>query len=401
MDMNFRPEDEAFRSEVRQFITDAYDEEMRRAGAASHNGYLPKDLQVRWQKRLYEKGWVVPNWPVDMGGTGWTPTQKYIYESEMAAAGAPGVIPFGLRMCAPVIMAFGTEEQKQRFLPDMLESKVWWCQGYSEPGAGSDLAALQMKAKNKGDHYLVNGSKIWTSAAQHADWIFCLVRTARMEKRQDGISFLLIEMDTPGVVVEPIITVDMPSVGSQEVNTVFFEDVKVPIENRIGEENKGWTYAKYLLEFERGNAYASRLYQGLAKVRAIARQERQDGSRLIDDPAFAAKLAQAEAEISAVEVTELRILSRLASGQNMGPESSMMKCRGTELQQVVGELAMEAVGNYAVPFQPSAYAQNVEPIGPDYAAAVTPRYLNQRKASIYAGSNEIQRNIMAKLILGL
>ncbi len=401
MDMNFNAEDEAFRDEVRHFIDEAYDDEMRAAGGASHNGYLPKDLQIRWQRRVHERGWIVPNWPVEMGGTNWSPTQKYIYDSEMAAAGAPGILPFGLRMCAPVIMAFGTEEQKKRFLPDMLESKVWWCQGYSEPGAGSDLASLQMKAENKGDHYLVNGSKIWTSVAQHADWIFCLVRTAKMEKRQDGISFLLIDMATPGVTVEPIITIDLPAVGDQEVNTVFFEDVKVPIENRVGEENKGWTYAKYLLEFERGNAYGTRLRQGLKKIRAMAREERDDGARLIDDPAFAAKIAQADAEISAVEVTELRILSRLAAGQNMGPESSLMKCRGTELQQVLSELGMTAVGYYAMPFQPSGHTRNVEPIGPDHAGSLTPRYLNQRKVSIYAGSNEIQRNIMAKLILGL
>ncbi len=401
MDLSFTPEDEAFRQEVKDFIAEAYDDEMRDAVSKSHNNYLPKHLQVRWQKRLFERGWVAPNWPKEHGGAMFTPTQKYLYDLEMSAAGAPGIVPFGLKMCAPVIMKFGTEEQKQRFLPDILETNVWWCQGYSEPGAGSDLASLQTKAEDKGDHYLVNGQKIWTSAAQHADWIFCLVRTSKEEKRQMGISFLLIEMDSPGISVEPIITIDMPGENAQEVNSVFFEDVKVPKENLIGNEGEGWTCAKYLLEFERGNPYSSGLYQGLKKVRKMAQAQGPDGARLIDDDAFKAKLASAESQVAALEMTELRILSQLSTGQNMGPESSLMKCRGTELQQVVSELALEAAGVYAQPFQPVAWGRNEEPIGPDGVGAAAPRYFNYRKVSIYAGSNEVQRNIMAKLILGL
>jgi alkylation response protein AidB-like acyl-CoA dehydrogenase len=401
MDLAFTEADLAFHDEVRTFIAEAYDDDMRRQMQASRNGYIGKEAQVRWQKRLYEKGWVAPNWPVELGGTGWTVTQKYIFESEMSAAGAPGVLPFGLKMVAPVIMKFGTEAQKQRFLPDILASNVWWCQGYSEPGSGSDLASLQMRADDAGDHFLCNGSKIWTSAAQHADWIFCLVRTSREGKPQEGISFLLIDMKTPGIKVEPIITIDMPAPGAQEVNQVFFTDVKVPKENLIGELNKGWTCAKYLLEFERGNAYASRLRRGLGHVRQIAEAEGAHGARLIDDPDFRTRLAQTEIAIEALEMSELRILSRLTSGQNVGPESSFMKCRGTELQQEVSELALIAVGEYGQPNDPFLPGTNMEPIGPDYAATVSPHYFNYRKVSIYAGSNEIQRNIMAKLILGM
>jgi alkylation response protein AidB-like acyl-CoA dehydrogenase len=401
MELAFTEVDLAFRDEVREFLDYAIDDELRYQISVSRNGYLPKEHQLRWQDHLSEKGWLAPNWPVEFGGTGWTQTQKYIYETEMAAANAPGVVPFGLRMCAPVIMKFGTDEQRNKYLPDMLANKTWWCQGYSEPGSGSDLASLQMRADDQGDHYLVNGSKIWTSAAQHADMIFCLVRTAKMEKRQDGISFLLIEMDTPGISVEPIITSDDPEIGTQEVNQVFFTDVKVPKENRVGEENKGWTYAKYLLEFERGNAYSQRLRQGLAKVRHIAKAERADGSTVYDDPAFRTKLADCGIRVDAMEFTELRILSKLAGGQNMGPESSLLKCRGTELQQDVTSLALEATGLHAMPFQPLIQGSNLEPIGPDYAPGIAPRFFNSAKVSIYAGSNEVQRNIMAKLILGL
>ena len=401
MDLAFTADDIAFRDQVRSFVDEAYDDEMKAAAAQSRNGYLPKDLQHRWQQRLADRGWLAANWPVEYGGTGWTATQKYIYDAEMAAAGAPGVIPFGLRMCAPVIMRFGTEAQKQKYLPDMLANKTWWCQGYSEPGAGSDLAALQMKAEDRGDHYLCNGSKIWTSVAQHADMIFCLVRTAKTEKRQDGISFLLIEMSSPGITIEPIVTADMPADGAQEVNQVFFDDVAVPKDNLIGEQDKGWACAKYLLEFERGNAYSGRLRHSLGRVRAIAAAERVDGGAVTDDSAFAAKLAETEIRINALEFTELRILSRLTSGQNMGPESSLLKCRGTELQQEIGALAMEAAGTHAMPFVPLSPGTNVAPIGPAYAQSVAPRHLNLCKVSIYAGSNEIQRTVMAKRILGL
>ena len=282
----------------------------------------------------------------------------------------------------------------------MLSGEDWWCQGYSEPGSGSDLASLQMKAEDKGDHFLCNGSKIWTTLAQYADWIFCLVRTNNEGKRQEGISFLLIDMKTPGITVDPIQTLDQPVKGAQEINQVFFDDVVVPKENLVGEMNKGWTYAKYLLEFERGNAYAGRLKRGAQKIRTIAKSEVEGGEPIINNPEFKAKLAKLEIAIQALEMTELRILSKLTSGQNMGPESSLMKCRGTDLYQEVVELALEAVGTYGAPFIPLNHGQN-DGVGPDYANGAAPRYFNARKVSIYGGSNEIQRNIMAKLILGL
>jgi alkylation response protein AidB-like acyl-CoA dehydrogenase len=403
VDIQFSAEDLAFRDEVRAFIEEKYTPDMRARSAKSLTGYIYKADHVRWQKALYEKGWIAPNWPVEHGGPGWTPTQKYIYETETAKAGTPRPLAFGLKMVAPVIMEFGTEEQKRKFLPDILQSNVWWCQGYSEPGSGSDLASLQCRAVGDGDDYIVNGSKIWTTRAQDADWIFCLVRTSTEGKRQEGISFLLIEMTSPGITVEPIILTDQTPAPEQEVNQVFFADVRVPKANRIGEENQGWTVAKYLLEFERGNAYAGGLKGGLERVRTIAKQERGDGQRLIDDAGFLAKLAALEVEVSAVEYTELRTLSALSVGQRVGAESSILKCQGTDVLQRIGELAVEAVGYYAMPFDRSVldFGGNEPPIGPDYAVSAAGRYFNQRKASIYGGSNEIQHEIVAKRILGM
>ncbi len=401
MDVSFSAEDMAFRDEVRAFLDDSFDDELKAAMKITRAGYMPKHLHVRWQKALHAKGWATPNWPVEYGGCGWTPTQKYIYEAEMAAAGAPIVIPFGPRMLAPVLMKFGSPEQKQEFLPKIQSADLIICQGYSEPGSGSDLASVKMKCEDKGDHWLLNGSKIWTSVAQYADWIFCLVRTSNEGKRQEGISFILIDMKTKGVTVDPIITMDMPEKDYQEVNQVFFEDVKVPKENMIGEVNKGWTYAKYLLEFERGGSYSHGLKRGMEKVRQIASEEQENGERVADDPVFQKKMADAETLITAMEYTELRVLGRLAGGENPGPESSMIKCRGSELQQLVSELAFEAAGTKQSPFQALKWGSNEPPIGPDWAAGVGPKMYNYRKVSIYAGSNEIQRNIMAKLILGL
>jgi alkylation response protein AidB-like acyl-CoA dehydrogenase len=401
MDLSFTPKDNEFRQEVIEFINDNFDDDLQKKMADTRNSYLPREDHVRWQNALAKKGWLTPEWPVEFGGTGWSTTQKYIFETEMANANAPGVIPFGIKMCAPVILKFGTDEQKRRFLPRMQTNEDWWCQGYSEPGSGSDLASLQMKAEDKGDHFLCNGSKIWTTLAQYADWIFCLVRTSTEGKRQEGISFLLIDMKSPGISVDPIQTTDLPVKGAQEVNQVFFNDVKVPKENLIGEVNKGWTYAKYLLEFERGNAYAGRLKRGVQKVKAIAEKEVAGGQALLSDPSFRSKLTKLEIDIQALEMTELRILSKLSNGQNMGPQSSLMKCRGTDLYQDVVELAYEAVGTYSTPFIPLQAGRNDEPLGADYASGVAPRYFNARKVSIYGGSNEIQRNIMAKLILGL
>lgn len=402
MDLSFSKEDEAFRADVRRFIDENLTDDLRSKLARTKNGYLDKEDHIKWQKALYERGWMAPNWPEEHGGPGFTATQKYIFDVEMSRAHVPHTIPFGPTMVAPVIMAFGTEEQKKKYLPDILATNVLWCQGYSEPGSGSDLASLQTRADNKGDHYLVNGSKIWTSVAQYADWIFCLVRTSKEDKPQKGISFLLIDMKTPGISVEPIICLDGSPAPHQEVNQVFFEDVKVPIENRIGEEGKGWTYAKYLLEFERGNAYSPGLYHSLEQIRKIAAEQIVDGSPLLEQPDFAAKVADLETQIQAMEFTELRIFSALSAGKNVGPESSLLKCRGTELQQRCTELSLEATGLYTNPYVEDTLVPTNEPdIGPAYAKTVAPYYFSVRKTSIFAGSNEIQRNIMAKAVLGL
>lgn len=407
MDLDFSPEDLAFRDEVRAFIAEAYDDDMRARMAQSKNGYLDKESQVRWLKRLHEKGWIAPDWPTEYGGTGWSLGKKYVFDMEMALAGAPSTSNMGLKMCAPVVMAFGTEEQKAQHLPKILSTDVWWCQGYSEPGSGSDLASLALKAERDGDHYVLNGSKTWTTLAQWADWMFCLVRTSNEDIRQKGISFLLIDMKTPGISIRPIVTLDGPPEGEQEVNETFFDNVRVPVSNRIGKEGEGWTYAKYLLQFERGNAYAPGLQNQLRKVRKIASLERSDrGGSMMSDPEFRKKLAEVEIKVEALNATELRIFAGRANGEAMGAVSSMLKLEGSQMQQAITELALEAAGIYAQPFVQDTWAHlkgdtNVFRAGPDYAATVAPQYFNYRKTSIYAGSNEIQHNIMAKMVLGL
>jgi alkylation response protein AidB-like acyl-CoA dehydrogenase len=404
MNLEFSEADRAFQHEVREWLETAWPMEMRERQGKSALGKISKDDIVRWQKRLAEKGWAAVNWPVEHGGAGFTPTQKYVFDLERARVGAPGVIPFGITMVAPVIMKFGTPEQKARYLPDILASNTWWCQGYSEPGAGSDLASLKTRAEDRGDHYLVNGVKTWTTMAQYADMMFCLVRTSQEPQRQLGISFLLIDMKSPGISVNPIITLDEPQAGFQEINMVYLENVEVPKANLVGEEGKGWTCAKYLLEFERGNAYAPALKGSLAHVRGMAAVEKDGhGHRYADDTDFMARLHDVEIQVLAMEFTELRILGALAAGQNVGPESSMLKTRGTELQQAVTELALEVSGNYGFPLDQSTPApgDNFQPVGPVHSNGVAQEYFNARKVSIYAGSNEIQRNIMAKLVLGL
>jgi alkylation response protein AidB-like acyl-CoA dehydrogenase len=403
MHLAYSEEDMAFQREVRDWIAENYDDDLRRLVSQSKNGYLNKAGQVKWQKKLASKGWATINWPTQYGGPGFTPSQAYIYNMEMSLAGVPTASPMGLKMVAPVIMAFGTPEQKAQHLPPIVNSDIWWCQGYSEPGSGSDLASLQMKAERDGDDYVLNGSKIWTTHAQWADWMFCLVRTDNSGKPQNGISFLLLRMDTPGIVVKALPTLDGPAVGEQEINQVFFDNVRVPVSGRIGEEGKGWTYAKYLLEFERGNAYAPGLMNALKKVRKIASAELGDGGEpLIRDRDFQRKLAEMEIRIESLNATEMRIFSAMGSGKPVGPASSMLKCAGSEAQQAITELALEAVGGYAAPFVQDTWSSTNEfRAGPDYAAPAAPSYFNYRKASIYAGSNEIQRNIMAKLVLGL
>lgn len=405
MDLSFSPEDLAFQKEVREWISENYTDDLRERNRLSKNGYLDKDSMVAWQKRLNEKGWAAPNWPVEYGGPGFTSNQKYIFSMEMAMAGTPTISPMGFSMVAPVIMAFGTDEQKTEHLPKILSSDVWWCQGYSEPGAGSDLASLQLKAERDGDDYVLNGSKIWTTHAQWADWMFCLVRTSQEDKPQNGISFLLLRMDTPGISIRPIITLDAPAETQQEVNQVFFQDVRVPIKQRVGEEGKGWTYAKYLLQFERGNAYSPGLRNMLKKVRKLANIETSDGKPLIQDKDFATKVASIEIKVEALDFTERRIFSKLGAGEAVGPESSLLKCHGSELQQSITELALEAAGMRAAPLVRDSWAHlagsNVSLPVPDDFITALPNYLSYRKASIYAGSNEIQRNIMAKLVLGV
>jgi alkylation response protein AidB-like acyl-CoA dehydrogenase len=405
MDLSFSPEDEAFRAEVRAWIEAEYDDDLRLAMSQSKNGYLDKERLARWQKKLAAKGWLAVDWPAEYGGPGFTDTQRYIWGMEMATANVPATIPFGVRMCAPVLMAFGSDEQKAEHLPKMLNFERWWCQGYSEPGSGSDLAALQMRADRDGDDYILNGSKIWTTLAQHADWIFCLVRTSQEAKRQDGISFVLVDMTTPGISVRPLPTIDGPLEGLQEINQVFFDNVRVPVKNRIGEEGKGWTYAKYLLEFERGNAYAPGLGAQLKKVLKIASKSPADGGgAVINDPDFRKKLADMQIRIEALNATELRAFSGRESGARMGAISSMLKCQGSEAQQAITELALEAAGIYATPYVGDGLAElnsNEMKPGPDYAWTTAGSYFSYRKTSIYAGSNEIQHNIMAKAILGL
>jgi alkylation response protein AidB-like acyl-CoA dehydrogenase len=403
MNLQFTQEELNFQKEVRDWIKENYPEDMRERYISAPNGHLTKEEQVQWQKSLYAKGWAGINWPAEYGGAAFTASQKYIYSKEMAAANAPGFIAFGVSMVAPVIMAFGSDEQKNKYLPNILSSETWWCQGYSEPGSGSDLASLKTKAEDQGDYYLVNGAKTWTTCAQHADMIFCLVRTSNEDIRQKGISFLLIDMHSEGIEVQPINTLDNTPIGNHEVNTVFFEDVKVPKENLIGEEGKGWTYAKYLLEFERGNGYSSELYSQLQKIIKQAKTEDVSGNSLAEEPEFKESVAKIEVQINAMEATELRILGSLTAGQNVGPESSLLKTRGTEIGQAITELAVEIVGYYALPFNnPGPEIGVNEPhIGSSFANTAAPRYFNYRKASIYAGSNEVQRNIMAKLVLGL
>jgi alkylation response protein AidB-like acyl-CoA dehydrogenase len=398
MDLSFTGEELAFRNEVRAFIEANVPADTRRKVLEGLE--ISREDTLRWQQILHQHGWGGPNWPREFGGTGWDPIRQYIFEEESAAGGAPRLLPFGLKMVGPVIMRFGNAAQQQRFLPRILSGEDWWAQGYSEPASGSDLASLKTRAERKGDRYVVNGQKTWITLAQHANWIFCLVRTKAAEKPQAGISFLLIEMKTPGVTVRPITLLD----GSRDVNEVWFEDVDVPVENRIGEENSGWTYAKFLLGHERTNiAGVGASKRELARLKRIASKEQKNGRPLLEDPAFAARVALVEVELMALEITNLRVISAEAERRAPGPEASLLKIKGTEIQQAISDLMMQAVGPFALPFRREAMRDRFggEAVGPAYAAPLAAAYLNMRKTSIYGGSNEIQKNIIAQTILGL
>ena len=398
MDLEFTDELHNFQEEVRAFIEERLPVDLRTK--VERFLKLGKEDYLRWQDILAEKGWLVYSWPVEHGGTGWSPVQRYIFEEEMGRANAPRIIPFGPKMVGPVIYTFGSDAQKAKYLPAIAGNKTWWCQGYSEPDAGSDLASLRTRAVRDGDHYVVNGTKTWTTAAQWADMMFCLARTDTEVKPQEGISFVLIDMRTPGVEVRPIVTID----GGREINTVYLTDVKVPVENRIGEENKGWTYAKFLLGHERfGIARLSESKARLSWLKDIARRHRVGGALLADDADFMRSVAETEIELTALEYTELRALMNAEQGQSPGVEANMLKIRGTDVQQKISEMLMKAMGYYAAPYVPEAmeYGWNEAPVGPEYAAALAPAYFNMRKTSIYGGTNEIQRNIIARMVLGL
>ena len=392
MDTKFSAEELAFRDEVRQFYAENWNEDTQQ-GFDDPATY--KQAQIRWQKILHAKGWMAPGWPEQYGGTGWTPTQSFIFDTERAMVGAPDPLPFGVSMVAPVIYTFGTEEQKAHFLPRILNSDDWWCQGYSEPGAGSDLASLKTRAEVDGDHYVVNGAKIWTSYAQFADWIFCLVRTSTEGKKQEGISFLLIDMKTEGIKVNPIVSID----NHHSLNEVEFNNVRVPIANRIGEENKGWTYAKALLAHERtGIANVANSKGSFEELKRLAAAEVPGGRPMIEDPAFQNRLSDIEVELMALEFTDLRVLAQVATGGAPGPESSLLKIKGTEVAQMLQEARMDLAAYYMGVQTPEG---TPDVSGHDFGSAARARYMYGRASTIFGGSNEIQKNIISKAVLGV
>ena len=398
MDVNFTKKQESFRREVRDFIKSAIPKNL--ADKIANNKPLHKSDMQNWHDILNEKGWLGSSWPKEYGGTSWDIVEQFIFEDELAAANAPRIVPFGLKMLAPVLMKFGSQEQCRFWLPRILDGSDWWCQGYSEPGAGSDLASLKTSAVSDGTHYVVSGQKTWTTLAQHANMIFTLVRTSSEGKPQQGISFLMIDMRSDGVEVRPIKTID----GGEEINEVWFTDVRVPIKNLVGEENKGWTYAKYLLSHERNNiATVGISKKKLEKLKGIAKTEKRNGKPLIADPLFSSRLAKLEINLANLETTNLRVLSEAEKGGDPGAESSMLKILGSEVCQELDHLLRRASARYGRIFRPEALEDgfNGEEIGPFFAHAASSTYFNNRKVSIYGGSNEIQKNIISKMIVGL
>ena len=398
MDLNFTEQQQDFQKEVRGFLDEHLDAEV---SEKVKNGIsITKGESEEWHNKLNNKGWLAGPWPKEFGGQNWGVVEKFIFEEECGASGAPRIVPFGVGMLAPVLMKFGSEKQRKHWLPRMLTGEDWWCQGYSEPGSGSDLASLSTKAEEIDGSYIINGTKTWTTLAQHADMMFILVRTNSDCKPQEGISFMLLDMKSPGVSVKPIITLD----GGHEVNMVYLENVKVPKENLIYEENKGWTVAKYLLGHERTSiAAVSRSKKALSKVREIAKLNINGDSNLTDDSRFMDKVTKCDVRLQALEYAELKSISDDVKGIPPGPEASMLKIRGSEIQQEITELVLEASGYYANPYQPNIMdIGNNEPlIGPEWSSAAAPKYFNTRKTTIYGGSNEIQKNILAKMVLEL
>ena len=400
MDLSFTAEERAFRDEMRTFFRHEIPAEIRaRAGKGEH---VSKQDLVTTQQAMNKAGIAVPHWPVAWGGKDWTSVQSYIWLDEMQLAGVPAPLAFNTSMVGPVIAQFGSEAQKQRFLPATANLDIWWCQGFSEPGAGSDLASLRTTARREGDEWVINGQKTWTTLAQHADWIFLLCRTSTAAKKQEGISFLVVDMKAPGITVRPIQTID----GGYEVNEVWFDEVRTPAENLVGEENRGWDYAKFLLGNERtGIARIGVSKARLLRLRELAKLERTGDRPMIEDRRFREKLTAVEIELKALEMTQLRVVAseRTRERGKPNPASSILKLKGSEIQQATTELLMEVVGPYALPYKADVEAEgDNDPmsIGPDYAAEAAPTYFNWRKVSIYGGSNEIQRNIVAKAILG-
>jgi alkylation response protein AidB-like acyl-CoA dehydrogenase len=390
MQLNYTTEDIAFREEVRAFLATALAPDVRERVRRGDESRIRDDL-LGWQRTLHAHGWGAPAWPREFGGTGWSKTQQYLFETECALAFAPAQLAFGVKMVAPVLMRYGSAEQQACFLPRIIDGSDWWCQGYSETGSGSDLASLKTRADKDGDDYLVNGQKVWNTLGQHADWIFCLVRTDSSGKPQRGISFLLIDMKSPGVSVRPTRLLD----GSYEVNEIRFDNVRVPMGNRVGAENEGWTYAKYLLGHERTNIAGIGLSQReLGRLKEMAARLDRHGRPLLDDALFATRIAQVEIELAALEITNLRVISAESRSQAPGPEASMLKIRGTEIMQRISELQVEALGARALVASRSTVADENVP-------RAVESYLNLRKLSIYGGSNEIQRNIIAQMILKL
>ncbi|WP_238365666.1 acyl-CoA dehydrogenase family protein [Mesobacterium pallidum] len=395
MELSYSAEEKAFQREVRDWL--AYTLPSHISDAVRRGGELTKAIMEEWHALLHAKGWLATTWPVEFGGTGWTPVERHIFEEECCRAYAPRIVPFGTNMLGPVLHKFGSKEQQDYHLPRILNGEIWWCQGYSEPGAGSDLASLKTRAVREGDHYVVNGQKTWTTLGQHADWIFCLVRTDPEVKAQEGISFLLIDMKTPGIEVRPIKLIE----GGHEVNEVFFTDVKVPAENLVGQENKGWTIAKYLLTHERTNiANVGFSMQALEEVKALARTMKRRGRPLIEDPLFAARIAEVEIQLEAMKITNLRMLFQAQQQGAPGPETSILKIKGTVIFQELKDLARRALGPMAAPF-PGHVTEGNLMFGPPDTEHNAARYFNNRKTSIYGGSNEIQRNILTKTMLEL